>query len=382
MSRNFYSELRGFQNFLELTDDSNYAVVPYDWCLVVADVQDSTQAILSGRYRIVNMVGASVLASILNSLDTKDIPFVFGGDGATALIPPDSCDLIAKALSRSREIALREHGLNLRIGVIPHRDLLARGEAVSVARFRLSKNNSIAFFRGRALELAENLVKSGLYVLPAQESPPEFDPHKGLSCRWAPLHHRRGMILSVLVKFRLGTDKSIVKEILDRIDQIVDLKSNVSSPVQFEVLKTKNVWQAIWLEMSLKSHSSSFLRLIRTLFLSLILLVSEVIFVHLIDRYKRAIGSQSDYKKFDEVLRMVIDCSPEMRDRLVELLTQYHAEGHLYFGIHESSDAIMTCFVQDLEDNHIHFIDGGSGGYALAAQAMKEQVAQNKVASP
>ena len=36
----------------------------------------------------------------------------------------------------------------------------------------------------------------------------------------------------------------------------------------------------------------------------------------------------------------------------------------------------MTCFVKSTTQNqHIHFIDGGDGGYAAAAKQLKKQMA-------
>jgi len=44
--------------------------------------------------------------------------------------------------------------------------------------------------------------------------------------------------------------------------------------------------------------------------------------------------------------------------------------------LHESREALMTCFVQKTnQSDHIHFIDGGDGGYALAAVSLKKQMA-------
>jgi hypothetical protein len=35
----------------------------------------------------------------------------------------------------------------------------------------------------------------------------------------------------------------------------------------------------------------------------------------------------------------------------------------------------MTCYVQNLSDTaHIHFVDGGDGGYAMAAKQLKQQL--------
>ncbi|HBU76611.1 MAG TPA: hypothetical protein DEF18_00775 [Muricauda sp.] len=38
----------------------------------------------------------------------------------------------------------------------------------------------------------------------------------------------------------------------------------------------------------------------------------------------------------------------------------------------------MTCMVFDRKDRHLHFVDGASGGYALAAKQMKGQLAENR----
>jgi len=34
----------------------------------------------------------------------------------------------------------------------------------------------------------------------------------------------------------------------------------------------------------------------------------------------------------------------------------------------------LTCYTPSISDrSHVHFVDGGGGGYAMAAQAMKER---------
>jgi hypothetical protein len=52
--------------------------------------------------------------------------------------------------------------------------------------------------------------------------------------------------------------------------------------------------------------------------------------------------------------------------------------GALFYGIQISDSALMTCMVFDRKDRHLHFVDGASGGYALAAKQMKSQLAENK----
>ena len=38
--------------------------------------------------------------------------------------------------------------------------------------------------------------------------------------------------------------------------------------------------------------------------------------------------------------------------------------------------ALMTCFVRSYQGNHVHFVDGSNGGYALAAKQLKAQLAE------
>jgi len=34
----------------------------------------------------------------------------------------------------------------------------------------------------------------------------------------------------------------------------------------------------------------------------------------------------------------------------------------------------MTCFIRDFGGEHLHFLDGSNGGYAMAARQMKQQL--------
>ncbi|MEM9126092.1 MAG: DUF3095 family protein, partial [Pseudomonadota bacterium] len=42
------------------------------------------------------------------------------------------------------------------------------------------------------------------------------------------------------------------------------------------------------------------------------------------------------------------------------------------YGLYVQDEAMMTCFVPAAtRDDHVHFVDGASGGYAQAAAAMR-----------
>jgi hypothetical protein len=83
----------------------------------------------------------------------------------------------------------------------------------------------------------------------------------------------------------------------------------------------------------------------------------------------------SDYRKFDDALRMIVDCSPGMAKKIEDTLAVAEREGHVRFGCHRENAAIMTCFTPSpANPSHVHFIDGAQGGYALAAAALKQRL--------
>ena len=90
-------------------------------------------------------------------------------------------------------------------------------------------------------------------------------------------------------------------------------------------------------------------------------------------KYTRELVDNSDFRKFDDSLRMVLDCTPELADEIEQHLQDCAAKGIVRYGTHRQQAAMMTCFTPSpTNSNHVHFIDGAMGGYAMAASAMKE----------
>ena len=98
-------------------------------------------------------------------------------------------------------------------------------------------------------------------------------------------------------------------------------------------------------------------------------------------RYKADVAANSDFRKFDDGLMMTVDVDAGHRDRLVQRLEAAERDGVCEFGLHRQDKALLTCFVATaLSRDHMHFIDGASGGYALAASQLPEKRAQARKA--
>src|ERR1700730_6989733 len=131
----FYSGIPVFRGFASLMDPALYSPLPDDWTIGIADVVESTKAIAEQRYKAVNMAGASVIAAITNTLEGREFPFVFGGDGASFAIPPQDLARARDALAATATWVKEDLDLVMRVALVPLSRVRAQGLDVRVARF-------------------------------------------------------------------------------------------------------------------------------------------------------------------------------------------------------------------------------------------------------
>lgn len=198
----FYNELTPFHDFAAFVEFDAYESVPDDWVVMISDVQGSTRAIEEGCYKDVNMVGAASTTAVLNICGDVAVPFVFGGDGGTLVVPGSLRGAAGAALAGLRAMSLATFGLALRVGAIPVADLCARGADLRVRKYELMANNYLAMFAGGGAELADNLLKFAALGSPyLLEGDPADGPNlEGLSCRWEPLVPKAVRIMTIMVQ--------------------------------------------------------------------------------------------------------------------------------------------------------------------------------------
>jgi len=374
-----YVDLDGFTDFNGITDDRYFYRVPRDWSIFITDVKGSTKAIEQGRYKDVNTIGAASITVARNVIG-KDFPYVFGGDGATLLVPPSDLDTVMGALKSLQELSSVQFGLGLRVGHILVREVEQSGAYIEVAKHELVKGKFVAVFRGGGLALAEKMIKGD----EARYSSPDLsvgDPDlTGLSCRWNKIPNKRGKVLSLLVTARGQDSDRLYAGILQFLNNLFDGDFNVANPVNTESLEYKSVQECINDEKRYEGSRFSwryFYRVFEIIMTVLFFKWNLPALVFDSQRYKQSMRVHSDYRKFDDMLRLVIDCSSGQITLIREYLESLRVRNEIDYGMHESDNALMTCFVQDTQDgNHIHFIDGDNGGYAMAAKQMKKQISE------
>ena len=385
-TRHFYRDLPTLETFTEAIRSRNHASLPEDWWVVIADVVGSTRAIEQGQYKKVNTVGVATIAAIANIDRSVDIPFVFGGDGATFGIPGALLAPAQTALRGAQLLARDSFGLDLRVGLVRVADLRARGFWVNLAKVRLSPSMTQTSLSGRGWEEAERMVKSGAAEVIALD-PDQGEAHAdfdGFECRWHSVASFNGHKLAILVT-AMSDDPAVnlatYQEVIARIHAIYGEERDFH-PLRPRAMHLSFNPATLSHEMRVRSPRRGWLaRLGYLLRLLLLNLAGSYLFARNIDtaatqwsRYRDDLVDNTDFRKFDGVLRMVIDGNDDQFRALEDFLESRHRERKLVFGLYRSREALVTCLVQSYNGNHLHFVDGSDGGYAMAARGLKAQI--------
>jgi Protein of unknown function (DUF3095) len=375
-SDGFYTSLPKRTSFAKLSDPASYAPLPDDWMIGVSDIVGSTSEVAAGRYKTVNMVGAAVISAQINSAQGRSFPFVFGGDGAGFACPPDRAASAGAALAAVRRWAGEEFDMSLRVALVPIGDIRAAGLDVAVARYQPSPGVDYAMFSGGGLSWAEARMKTGAFAIPEAQAGTTPDL-TGLSCRWSNVRARNGSILSVViqpVKSPSGPDFARLTEAIITIARQLDRGGH---PVPQEGAITRWPPPGLTLEahasrgsvpMARQKRKLLFVTLVNWFFLRWKIPINGFDPAH----YTVTVGRNADFRKFDDGLKMTLDCDKATQQRLREVLVQAQQDGIIRYGLCEQDEAMMTCIVPSiLSDDHVHFIDGAAGGYTQAAARIK-----------
>ena len=378
-SNDFYKNLKEITDFSKIMEDSNYKKIPNDWYVITSDIKSSTKAIENGMYKQVNFIAALTIIGILNINRDEDFPYVFGGDGASLIIPANLLEQSKKVLLEASKKAKSAFDLELRIGFVSVKEIEEKGSFIELTKFKISDSYTQAIIRGNGLELAEELLKSQYNKYKVEDNfTHEYNPNfEGLECRWENIKTPKDETISVLIKSINQKDNNkIYTNCIKRIEEIAGIHSDRNP------LKTQNQLNLSFNPKILNAEASIFTqntvskfftisRLMLENFLGLILMRYSIAKW---GQYKNIILKTTDTEKFDDMLRMVISTKRNQTKELEKYLEEEYQNKNLVYGIHKSDSALMTCLIFQRHGKHIHFIDSSNGGYALAEKKIKNRL--------
>lgn len=368
-----YDALPPFEDFAQVLEEEVYRALPDDWLLGLSDVVDSRKAIAEGRYKAVNMAGAAVISAVMNALGENRYPFVFGGDGAAVALPGGKRALLEEALTATACWVRDDLGLELRVALVSVGEIRAAGRELKVARFAESDAVDYAMFSGGGLAWAEKRMKEGAFRLAVPETPLRPDL-TGLSCRWEPSPSRQGVMLSLIAQPAEESSPAEFSQEIAALLALIGEGERGGHPVAQEGPAFR--WLPGGFAYELRAQGGGLGKGLGILGECLLgwLLFKTGWRLGSFDpsHYRRYVLLNSDYRKFDDGLKVTLDCSRATADALAARLEQGRAAGLLRYGLFEQDAALMTCIVPSVSSNrHFHFMDGIAGGYAAAADRLK-----------
>lgn len=372
----FYEGLPRIDTFPALSDSKIYTPLPDDWVIGTSDIVRSTEAIAAGRYKTVNMVGAAVISAQINAAEGRAFPYVFGGDGAAFAHPGTFADTAGAALAAVQVWAREEFDMELRVGLFRMSEIRAAKRDVAVARHAVSDGVDYAMFSGGGVSWAESQMKAGQGAVPpaAPGTQPDL---AGLSCRWSHMKATKGTILSVLIQPWEGADSEAFARVAGDVLAVLGKLDRGGHPSPPDGPGTDWPPPGAVLEAHASRGTMPLAKRRRQiLFETLIawVLLKTGIRLGGFDpgHYRRMVATNADFRKFDDGLKMTIDCDLETAEALEAILEAARIAGTIRYGLHRQDEAMMTCVVPSImEDTHVHFIDGAAGGYTQAALGIK-----------
>ena len=322
------------------------------------------------------MAGAAVISAISNALAGRELPFVFGGDGALVALAPTDHGRARGALAEVQTWVREDLGLGLRAALVPVAEIRAAGLDVRAAKFRVAPGVSYAMFSGGGANWADREMKAGRFVVPPA-SPGSRPDLTGLNCRWNPIRARNGTIVSIIAVPRDAAPAADFERLVGALLALLGDQDRDGHPVP--IAGPTFAWLPDGLDYEARAAARPGRRLLARARILCMLAIAQAsdaagrpVGTFDAPRYRADTAANSDFRKFDDGLKLTVDVSNGVSDEIEELLRHASRDGTCRYGIHRQDDALVTCIVPSFsERNHMHFIDGAGGGYAMAAAMLK-----------
>lgn len=375
-ARAFLDDLPVFAAFEDVADVARYRPLPDGWALALGDVVASGQAIASGQYKMVNMAAAALITAVTNALGQRSVPFSFGGDGAAIAVPPEGIEAARGALAGVARWIDEDLGLQMRVALVPLAEIRAAGLDVRVSRLQASPDTAFAMFAGGGSAWAEAEMKAGRFAV-APAPPGSRADLTGLSCRWNPVAARKGQIVSLLATPGRNATPETFRALVADVVALANAAEG-ASPLPAEgpvpVLYLGGMEAEARAQAPAGKRLMARLGVIVAVLLTILLYRTNLVIGGFSARaYSRDVAANSDFRKFDDGLKMTLDIDAQQLARIEARLKEAAAAGICRYGIHAQSSALVTCIVPSITTrDHVHFVDGAEGGYARAALQLKQ----------
>lgn len=374
----FYKKLKlSKESLIDLLDnEEDFKNVPESWYVIVVDIQNSTNAVKEGNHHQVNLTATGAIISVLNTIrkfqGNIEIPYFFGGDGATFIVQFSLLDKIVQVLDNYRLHIKRKTNLVLRVGQIHVKELVEKNVQLKIAKHQLTEKLSIPIVLGNGLKVAEHIIKTSF----KEKNTTSFDESllnlEGMECRWdeiSPDKSQAKVVCLLLDATVEATQSDIYKQVLSQMEKDFGSFEN-RQPIKNTKLRLDANPKKVLEEMKISLVSNNWMYFLK----SWLKTNFGKIYLNLTSsgkQYLKQIGQLSHTFMLDGMINTVFTAEQSKIDNFIAFLDNLEADNKLIYGIHVTHASVMSCYVLDRRTTHSHFVDGTEGGYTSAAKMFK-----------
>ncbi|QOD59729.1 DUF3095 domain-containing protein [Polaribacter haliotis] len=380
-NKGFYKNLNHHQIALRelLKNENFFNTVPSNWFVIVTDILDSTSAINMGLHNDVNLVATGSIITVLNKIKTLNknvsIPYFFGGDGATFIVPSELFQEVFTALENYSKHVKKNFDLILRVGKMEVSDVYKSGATLRIAKLKLNNFLITPVVIGNGLKFAEKSIKDNFVdTLDSKETDISIDL-EGMECRWdeiEPKDEEKKVICLLVMCKNESKQAEIFTQIMDEVDYIFGELSE-RTPITTIKLELNTSYSKIKREMYARLGKFDRKYLIKNW---LITKLGKFYFKFFKEgkEYLFKVSQLSDTIMLDGSINTVFSGTDKQIGKLKLLLDSLESDRKIIYGMHATYASIMSCYIEDRDEKHIHFVDGTEGGYTSAAGELKRKL--------
>lgn len=356
---------------VNLADISRYQKIGNEEILILADIENSTEAVANGKYKNVNISTTQCIASIRYACG-KPLKIQHGGDGFVLIAHVSDMFKIAGTMTEMRDQILEDFNLKIRCAYWNSSELNRLNVSIHYHSFSFNGGNQQWQFHSNDIHKLEQLMREGdksIYKLLAREKP----DMNGFRCDFTPLFREGASYGCGIIDFSLMdlTERFIsIRKILELI--VATNENHLEPPFTIKEL----VWQTDKYELKTLAARTDHYRT-RILFDFVYHWINKL-GLHWNSKWSpmlfkdlHKLPLSVDFIKYDGQLKFIVCIADTNKDRFYHELNSLAELYNFKIGFHWSEKAVITCSVSS-EEGNMHFIDGEDGGLTLASRQLKK----------
>jgi hypothetical protein len=261
------------------------------------------------------------------------------------------------------------------------KQMITAGHSLKIAKVQFGKEFNKAIVIGDGLKYAEQIIKQNSITDKIDNDLSDLNL-TGLECRWdriKPPSEENEIVCYLIEAINPSEQISIYRDVLIKIDEIYGSiqKRNPLSPERLKLLltfqKIKKETIAKYGRLKKNYFTKSFIEtFLGKLYFNLNFKANNLRG----KEYLNQLINNADTLTIDGRINTIITGKMNKRIELLNYLTAQQTAGRLIFGHHISKESVMTCYIENRNEKHIHFVDGADGGYTEAAKELKNKLQQ------